>query len=155
MNGNDIVFVNDTPPKDYTEQGYLIVNVYAARGAIPIEDALVTISYQDSSLPSPHAVLQTNKSGTTPKISLPAPPRTLSLSPQNGETNLLPPLPYALYNIEIVKEGFYPVVDIGVKVFSGITAIQNTDLIPRSQALPGTFYTDDKIYIDESGGNDL
>ena len=155
MNGNDIVFVNDTPPKDYTENGYLIVNVYTARGAIPIDDALVTISYHDTSLASPHAVLQTNRSGTTPKISLPAPPRDLSLSPidKNGSQmpNTTPPLPYALYNIEIVKEGFYSVVDIGVKIFSGITAIQNTDLIPRSETLPGTFYTDDKIYVDETG----
>lgn len=171
MNGNDTVFVNDTPPENYTESGYLIVNAFTARGAIPIKDATVTVSYYSPSLPSPHAVLKTDKSGRTPKISLPTPPRELSLSPSpssspsRSQSPSLPPSstspgdilqrPYALYNIEISKDGFYSVVDIGVKIFAGITAIQNTDLVPRSEELPKAFYTDDKIYIDETGDYDL
>lgn len=164
MNGNDIVFVNDTPPENYTESGYLIVNVFTARGAIPIKDATVTVSYYSPSLPSPHAVLKTDKSGRTQKISLPTPPRELSLAP-SSPSDPFPPSstspgdilqrPYALYNIEISREGFYSVVDIGVKIFAGITAIQNTDLVPRSEELPKAFYTDDKIYIDETGEYDL
>lgn len=153
MNGNDIVFINDTPPRGYTEAGYLIVSVFTARGAIPIDDALVTINYSEPGTVAPHAVLTTNNSGRTPKISLPTPPRTLSLSP--SEEGTTPPLPYALYNIEVVKEGFYPVTYVGVKIFSGITAIQNTDLIPVSEALPQSFYVDHSIYIDETGEDNL
>lgn len=153
MNEGDYININEAPPEGYTESGYLIVTVYTARGAIPIGDALVTINYASPGHNSPYAALTTDKSGRTPKIALPAPPRNLSLSPsENGSS---PPLPYSLYNIEIVKEGFYPVTDIGVQLFSGITAIQSTDLIPLSEALPRTFYTDDSIYIDESGGQDL
>ncbi len=153
MNGNDIVFVNDTPPDGYSEVGYLIVSVFTARGAIPIDDALVTITYASPGAVSPHAVLSTNNSGRTPKIELPTPPRDLSLAP-NG-TGATAPLPYALYNIEVVKEGFYAVKYVGVKIFSGITAIQNTDLVPVSEALPDSFYVDHSIYIDETGEDNL
>lgn len=155
MNGNDIVFVNDTPPDGYTEVGYLIVSVFTARGAIPIDDALVTITYATPGTASPHAVLSTNNSGRTPKIELPTPPRNLSLSPTDHSAVPAAPLPYALYNIEVVKEGFYTVKYVGVKIFSGITAIQNTDLVPVSEGLPDSFYVDHSIYIDETGEDNL
>ncbi len=152
--GDDVIFINDTPPKEYTENGYLVVSVYTARGAIPINDALVKISYEDAERVSPHAILTTNKSGRTPKISLPAPPRDISLKPASDDENVLT-LPYAVYNIEIIREGFYSVVDVGVKIFSGITAIQNNDLVPISEKLPESFLRNGKIYIDEGGGYTL
>lgn len=154
MNEGDYVFMNESPPEGYTESGYLIVTVYTARGAIPIGDALVTINYATPGQIAPYAVLTTDKSGRTPKIALPAPPRDLSLSP-SGSAPGTPPLPYSLYNIEVVKEGFYPVTDIGVQMFSGVTAIQSNDLIPLSEALPSTFYNDNSIYVDESGAQNL
>lgn len=155
MSESNYISMNAPVPDEYTESGYLIVTVYTARGAIPIENALVTVNYfsQKFDAVSPYAVLTTDKSGRTPPLALPAPPRDLSLSPsESGET---PPLPYARYNIEVFKEGFYPVVNIGAQLFSGITAIQNTNLVPISESLPQTFYKDDTVYIDESEGNDL
>ncbi len=153
MNNGDYISINETPPAAYTESGYLIVAVYAARGAIPIKDALVTVSYADADRSSPYAVLTTDRSGKTPKLALPAPPRDLSLTPQNGEGEVV--VPYSVYNIEIVKEGFYPVVDSGVPIFSGVTAIQNVDLIPVSEDLPTAFFSDGTVYIDERGGYKL
>ncbi len=152
MTEGDYISINESPPTAYTESGFLIVSVYTARGAIPIRNALVTISYVDASQSAPYAVLTTDRSGKTPKIALPAPPRDLSLTPQNGGEITLP---YSVYNIEIVKEGFYPVVDTGVPIFSGVTAIQSADLIPLSEDLPTAFYRDGAFYVNAEGGYKL
>lgn len=154
MSDNSYISMNESPPDEYSETGYLIVSVFTARGAIPIADALVTINYSAQNMPTPYAALTTDKSGRTPKIALPTPPRDLSLTPSESGTKN-PPFPYARYNIEIFKEGFYPVVNIGAQLFSGITAIQNTNIIPLSEELPQSFYTDNSIYIDESEDTDL
>lgn len=150
---NNTVSIPGAIPNGYTASGFLTVRVYTARGGIPIEGALVTVSYADASTPSPHAVLTTDRSGKTPTISLPAPPRSLSLTPE--DTSVYPRLlPYALYNITIAREGFYTLNDLNVRIFAGITAIQDADLIPISEALPREFYRDDSVYIDQAEEGD-
>ncbi len=153
MNEGDYIIMNSPAPEGLTESGYLIVTVSAARGAIPLSDAIVTVNFADAEHSVPYAVLITDRSGKTPRLSLPAPPRNLSLSPSNGGTPM--PLPYAQYNIEIVKEGYYPAATVGVPIFSEVTAIQNINLIPASEELPQTFYRDGTIYTDERGGYNL
>ena len=149
--GNSSTRIPGDSPEEYSEIGYLIVRVYTARGAIPVEGALVTINPDRQDFISPYAVLTTDKSGKTIRIELPAPPRNLSLRPERVSPGQTPATkPYALYNIEIVKEGFYPVTDIGAQVFSGITAIQNANLLSESESLPATFYRDGSIYVDET-----
>ncbi len=146
---NSTISIPGAVPEGYTASGSLIVRVYTARGGIPIEGALVTISYADASAPAPHAVLTTDKSGRTPTISLAAPPRSLSLTPE--DTSVYPRLlPYALYNISIAREGFYTLNDINVRIFAGITAIQDADLIPRAEELPREYYLDDSVFIDQT-----
>ena len=145
---NNILHIQGDVPPGYSETGFLIVRVYTARGGIPIEGALVTISYADAGQPSPHAVLTTDQSGKTPTIALATPPRSLSLTPE--DTSVYPGvLPYALYNIEIAREGFYTLTDINVRIFAEITAIQDADLIPRAEGLPRAFYSDDGVYVDQ------
>ncbi len=147
----DSIYIGGTEgaPSGYTEWGYLIVGTYTARGAVPVKDSIVTVFFGEASSTSPEAVLITNESGKTAKLSLPAPPKSLSLSPKEGQT---PPLPYGVYNISIYHEGFQPVYDIGVKIFSGVTAIQSTDLIPEVSVSPPENYIDNTEYIDQSGG---
>ncbi len=148
---------NPSPGKMPGEQepaGRLIVRVFTARGGIPIKDALVTISSADPDVPSPYAVLTTDSSGRTPTISLPAPPQSLSLSP--SDESVYPALlPYSLYTVRIEREGFYTITNLNVRIFAGITAIQDADLIPRAEALPRGFYLDDSTYIDGGGKNGL
>lgn len=151
---DNTVHIPGEVPEGYSATGYLIVRVYTARGGIPVPGALVTISYADASEPAPHAVLTTDSSGRTPTISLPAPPRSLSLEP--SDTSVYPRvLPYALYNIEIAREGFYKINDIGVRVFADITAIQDADLVPRAESLPQSYYRDDSQYVDQSEEDEL
>ena len=153
MDNNSTVSIPGDAPDGFTGTGYLVVRVYTARGGIPVEGAIVTINHADPDSTSPHAVLVTDRSGRTNKIALPAPPRSLSLEPSGDSVYPAEP-PYALYNVEIAREGFYTLNDMNVRIFAGITAIQDADLVPRAEGLPRTYYTDDSIYIDqgEEGG---
>lgn len=107
--------------------GYMIVKVSTARGAIPLEEATVTVYNYDPEFENGRgdviAVYKTNSSGLTERFSLPAPPRELSMAPGNGKS-------YEAYNLSVSKDGYYQQYYLNVPVFEGITAIQNADMIP-------------------------
>ncbi len=115
--------------------GYMIVRVTTARGAIPLENATVTIHNYDPGLEKGRgdviAVYTTNTSGLTERFSLPAPPRENSLAPGGGKS-------YESYGIGVSKSGYYTQHYVNVPVFEGITAIQNAELV----ALPDNGQTD-------------
>ena len=123
-------------------QGSLKVQAIAAEGAFPVEGATVFIS--DSVKGEFIASLRTDSSGFTEKISLPAPSRELSQSPDNV-------LPYSTYTVQVIKEGYNGVSDLTVPIFDGITAIQKANLIPLSifpQSLPGELIVETPGYPD-------
>ncbi len=109
--------------------GYMIVHVTTARGAIPLEGAVVTVTdYYGDNLTERGSTIGTyitNSSGLTDKFALPAPPRSLSMSPGNGKG-------YLTYNIQVAKDGYYQQNYINAPIFEGITSIQNADMIPLS-----------------------
>ncbi len=118
--------MNNKIPKEYTSVGTLIVSVYTASGAIPIEGALVTVRGANQQGSGVISVLYTDQSGNTPRISLPAPPSSTSESPGNST-------PFATYNVEVDKENFYPKSFINVPIFAGTTSIQPANLIPKTE----------------------
>ena len=128
--------------------GYLIVNVSTARGAIPLADASVTVF--DSDAPENPIVTSvvTDNSGKTPRIALPAPDRDISMRPGNEK-------PYASYLIEVEKEGYYPVTNSGVPVFSGITSIQPVEMLPLSDHNSENIYPRFGLDIPESENPNL
>ena len=144
---NSISIIGEAPA-GYSGVGYLIVRVFTARGAIPVAGALVTVSYSDSKMPSPYAVLTTDRSGRTPKLAMPTPPASLSLEPAEAGGVAEP---YGLYNVKVAREGFYGLTDLNVRIFDGITAIQDADLVPLAEGLPRRSSGSDMI-VDESGG---
>lgn len=111
----------NTKETAYTETGYVVVNVFTAQGALPIEGALVTIIGDDHCKNGVYATVRTNKDGNTSKIALPAPAVGKPTDSNNDK-------PYAAYIIEIDKEGFYSQTKIKVSVFSGITSIHPAEL---------------------------
>ena len=113
--------------------GYLIVNVSTARGAIPLEDAAVTVTYDEPDNTSVFAVMTTDMSGKSQKIELPAPSRELSEAPGNTK-------PYATYTVAVEKEGYYSVTNAGVPIFAGVTSIQPVEMIPLAE------YNSDTVY---------
>ena len=107
--------------------GFLIVKVKTASGALPVENAKVSI-YEY--LPNENSVgsallysVLTDQDGKTPKLALDAKSKELSLSP--GNVN-----PFSVYNIVVEKDGYYSNRYINVPIFQGITSIQPVELIP-------------------------
>ncbi|MBQ7821504.1 MAG: hypothetical protein IJ391_04400, partial [Clostridia bacterium] len=108
--------------------GYLIVRVSAAGGTIPLEDAIVTVYNADNGESGIIATRFTDASGRTDKIALEAPLRALSESPDNGGVR-----PYAIYNVDVIKEGYYDSFNLEVPVFDGITSVLPVDMLPLSE----------------------
>ena len=104
--------------------GSLVVKVSTARGAIPLEGASVNIRDGEAQNSDIIYSLTTNRDGLTPKIDLPAPVRGLSEVPGNVA-------PYAVYDIDIFKEGYIDLFFTSVAVFDSITSIQPAIMIPR------------------------
>ena len=110
-----------------TEQiGYLVGRVSTARGAIPLENA--TVSVRGTSAQSSDIIysLETDESGLTPRLPLPAPPKSNSLSPDQST-------PYSLWSIDVFKKGYVTARYESVPVYPEITSVQNAELIPISE----------------------
>ncbi len=105
------------------EYGYLVVKTVTARGAIPLEGVQVLISDHDDANRVLYS-LRSGPDGQTPKIRLPAPPRSYSESPGNENK------PYREYNVRADYRGYYPAEYVGIPVYSGITSIQQINLEP-------------------------
>ena len=103
--------------------GFLVVNAVTADGLIPIEDALITVSISTNDDTSVYRVARTDRSGKTPKIPVPTPDISLSLSPSEE-------LPYTTVVIEADKEGFYTGEYINAPVFPEVITLQQVNLIP-------------------------
>ena len=66
----------------------------------------------------------TDESGVSPKFSLPVPDLEHSQTPDPDER------PYNLFDVSVYAEGFFRARSVDVPVFSGITSVQNFNLIP-------------------------
>lgn len=106
--------------------GYLVVRVSTARGAIPLENA--TVSVRGTSAQSSDIIysLETDESGLTPRLPLPAPPKSNSLSPDQST-------PYSLWSIDVFKKGYVTARYESVPIYPEITSVQNAELIPLSE----------------------
>lgn len=93
-----------SPNVPHIEIGHLVVFVTAADGAIPLENALVTVSaLSQNGVSELLFTTRTNKSGRTTTLPLPAPPRSNSLSP--GGKNCC-----AQYTVSVDHDDFHSVV---------------------------------------------
>lgn len=126
-----------------TAQGYLIVKVATASGAIPIENASVIVQGKDSNNQNILLSFITNRDGLTPRISLPAPPAELSEAPSPQSK------PYSVYNIDVFKDGYYPQHYNGVPIFQNVTAVQNASIIPFSEFDAQNPYTNEGEIFNE------
>ena len=116
--------------------GYLKVKVSTARGAIPLENATVRVRAEGAGNTGAIYSLETDSSGITDILPLPAPPRALSQEP-NGS------VPYSLWEISVFCDGFISAIFSGVPVYAGITSIQNANLVPIPEGfLPSESYNE-------------
>ena len=116
--------------------GYLKVKVSTARGAIPLEGATVRVRAEGFGDTGAVYSLETDSSGLTDILPLPAPPRSLSQEP-NGS------IPYSLWEISVFCDGFISAIFSGGPVYTGITSVQNANLVPLPEGfLPSESYNE-------------
>ena len=117
------------------EFGFLTVNVKTANGALPIENALVTVYSSPPPSQNNEPILgetnviynlKSDKNGKTQKVALKTKPLNLSQTPNE-------PFPYLSYNILVTKDGYYDSTYLNVPIFEGVTSLQEVYLIPLSE----------------------
>ena len=109
------------------EKGALLVNVTTLRGTFPIEGAVVTVFTGEYKEGEEIAKFVTDNSGRTEEIMLDAKNKILSETAGNG-------IPYTTYNIYTAADGFVGQYNMNIPIFSGVTSLQNVDLILESAA---------------------
>ena len=114
--------------------GYLVVRVSTARGAIPLENASVTIRGGAPEASGIIYSMRTNQDGLTEKTALPTPALYLSEAPGN-------PAPYSTWNIDVFKDGYTPLFFHNVPIFAGVTSVQPAVMVPTGVG---------EIHVDES-----
>ena len=120
--------------------GSLAVQVTTARGAVPVDGALVVISEDgEDGAERMLFTLQTNNSGETQTVRLATYPLSLSQNPDFFGK------PYKDYTITTSKPGYYTVINKNVPVFADRFSIQPVNMI----ALPENFTGDKTIIITE------
>ena len=108
----------------YDSSGNIKIRTYIASNAIPLEGVLVKIYGTDDYNRDVIYSLITDSNGLTKQMQLPTPPKSLSTSPGAIES------PYAVYTVELAKEGFYPKIISNVPIFSDTTALLPIEMIP-------------------------
>jgi len=134
---------------DSNEYGELVVNVRSGNGAFGIPGATVTVyNLSQGGERKIISVLETNASGTTPVIRLPAKSKSDTLSPGiQGDKA-------ARYFIRSEKENFYTVENDFVPIYSGVRSVQNIELIPINFGTRFELPEEERI-IDENFSPDL
>ncbi len=110
----------------YSATGTLVVTASTAGGALPVAGALVTVRGASPENSGVLATVSTDRSGRTPRIMLPTPPAADSEKPGMER-------PYATYNIEVEKDGFFHQSFTNVPLFAGTTSIQPVNLYPLTE----------------------
>lgn len=131
-----------------TESGTLKVEAFASDRAFGIPSARVMVFLE---LPGGNAAVfdgLTDINGSTESIRLPAPPKSISQSPQTGAN---PRLPYAVYSVYVEHPDYVRSVFTNVPVFSGIESIQPVRMLAKAAGLDEP----EPIVVDETTLNTL
>lgn len=121
---------DNVPPEYASEEslgssvGYILVNVRTGDESAAIEGATVMVTAVVDGERLILASGLTNENGTTQKFSLPVPDLVHSQSPSPSRR------PYNLFDVSVTAEGFFNARSVDVPVFSGITSVQNFNMIP-------------------------
>lgn len=126
-------------PQAQAETAVLRVFVTSALGAFPLEDALVTVSTPMNEQGERTLLysVRTDNGGMTPPLTLSTPPLSDSMRPNPGVQ------PFALYTVEIMRDGFTPQTALQVAMFAGIPAVLPVALtpLPENVAIEDTSLT--------------
>jgi hypothetical protein len=121
---DDVPPVYDSDELLGTEKGYILVNVRTGDDSSAVAGAFISVTAIVDGKRLVLASGVTDESGVSPKFSLPVPDREHSQEPSPEER------PYNLFDVSVSAEGFFRARSVDVPVFSGITSVQNFNLIP-------------------------
>ena len=107
-----------------SEQGYITARAYMSNAQIPLENVAVTILSQDGTA---IAMRLTGRSGLTEPVAIPTPDRIDSEAPEVGGQ------PFTDLTIHAWKSGFEQVTARNVQIFSGVTTVQDLEMVPLSE----------------------
>ena len=143
------ILIQKEQPMNYDGNGNIRIKTYTADEALPVSGTLVKIYGTDDYNKDVKYSLITDSNGITEEITLPAPAKFYSTSPGAKES------PYAVYNVELAKEGYYTKRIDNVPIFSDTTALLPIEMIPLSYDTEGdvipnnnlnsTIYENDKL----------
>ena len=127
--------ISDFPVPEYSDLdefessnahgGTLEFQVFAAREALPIENALIVVTTRINGKPSEMFSVTTDNSGETGARILPAPSKSLS---QDADNDIQP---FALYDATVEKKGYAKVILRDIPIFDGVQSIQRVAMIPE------------------------
>lgn len=104
--------------------GFILVNVRTGREATPVVGASVVVTAISNGSRLLAAAGITDISGTVLRFEVPAPDKAYSQTPDTEVR------PYSLFDISVRAKGFFNARSVDVPVFSGITSIQNFNMVP-------------------------
>jgi hypothetical protein len=104
-------------------RGKLTVRTYTAGGALPISDATIRISGAMEENSDIVYSLITDIDGLSEKIELPTSALSYSQAPNPPE------IPYAIYDIEVLKEGYYNKKIYSLPIFDGVSTTLPVSMI--------------------------
>lgn len=106
----------------------LRVFVTTALGALPLENAIVSVSTvpDETGMRTLLYSVTTDSGGITPVMVLATPPRSNSLTPDGGP-------PFAVYTVEISAEGYTPLTALHIALFSGVPTMLPVALTPLEE----------------------
>lgn len=125
-------------------RGTLIFKIFAGQQSYPIKNAKITVSKKFRDEDFIIAELETNQSGATEPLSLPAPPKELSQGSQNTLR------PFAQYNAVVVKDGYAQVDLFNIPIFDGIQSVQNVLMIPEPADDPDSEIIEDFTEVQDA-----
>ena len=126
----DIISKSPSAPDniEYTDTGWLQVQVSAANEAIPIESAIVLVLRKFKNVTNLIWNLQTDTSGNTERVELPAPSAILSEQPEPTTV-----IPYGVYLVIASHPDYYTTIVNDVQIFAGQTALLPVSFIPLAE----------------------
>ena len=119
---------------NYNSYGTLNVRTSIASDALPVPKTVIRIFGADENNRYVEYSILTDIDGSTKRITLPAPSSVYSTEP------FAPEVPYALYNIEASREGYYTKRINNVAIFADTNTTQLINMIPLSISEGGAFY---------------
>lgn len=111
--------------KGNPQSGSLKFQIYAADMAFPVQSARVTVVLELKNESREIFDGLTDINGIIDSITLPAPDKDNSQSPQQSSA-----LPYSSYTAYIEHPEFVRIKITNIPIFSGIKTIQNTEMVP-------------------------